>query len=369
MKRPICQSGRPLPEDIASACGSGENKIIMMQVEPTDGQKHVLWWRPVARGVAWFFGFFTWLNLLGKFRHEGFDANLWWLDVRLLGQGAGTLLLGGGALLLLGWGWLPMMRTWRRWLTLGLTGLLLLLALTNAVVFWRLLFRGRIAAGVPVPLSLLLGCCLAFVLAAMCRREKSGTTWREAALVGLTIVLAGVVFPLAQMVCFGKTDYRRPADAAIIFGARAYANGQPSQPLADRVRTGCELYHRGYVRQLIFSGGPGDGALDEPEVMRQMARQLGVPETAMILDHKGINTEATVQNVAVLLGAGQPPRLLAVSHFYHLPRVKMAFARAGLEVWTVPARETRTLRQIPFLIGREVAALWVYYLRPLWTAG
>ncbi len=58
-------------------------------------------------------------------------------------------------------------------------------------------------------------------------------------------------------------------------------------------------------------------------------------------------------------------RVLAVSHAYHLPRVKLAYRRQGWDVYTVPARETRTLRQMPFLTVREVAALWAYYFRPL----
>jgi uncharacterized SAM-binding protein YcdF (DUF218 family) len=58
-------------------------------------------------------------------------------------------------------------------------------------------------------------------------------------------------------------------------------------------------------------------------------------------------------------------RVLAVSHFYHLPRVKLSYQRAGREVYTVPAKETYLLRQMPYNMAREVAALWVYYLQPL----
>jgi hypothetical protein len=43
----------------------------------------------------------------------------------------------------------------------------------------------------------------------------------------------------------------------------------------------------------------------------------------------------------------------------------MAYQRNGWEVYTVPAKESYTLRQMPLFMAREVAALWVYYLRPL----
>jgi len=57
-------------------------------------------------------------------------------------------------------------------------------------------------------------------------------------------------------------------------------------------------------------------------------------------------------------------RVLVVSHFYHLPRLKLTYQRLGQEVWTVPAHESFVLRQMPVLIAREVLALWVYYLWP-----
>jgi len=56
---------------------------------------------------------------------------------------------------------------------------------------------------------------------------------------------------------------------------------------------------------------------------------------------------------------------MTVSHFYHLPRVKMTYQRFGLIVYTVPADEAYTLTKMPFLVAREVIALWSYYLRPL----
>ena len=43
----------------------------------------------------------------------------------------------------------------------------------------------------------------------------------------------------------------------------------------------------------------------------------------------------------------------------------MAYRRAGWEVYTVPAKESYLLTYMPYYVAREVAALWVYYLRPL----
>jgi Uncharacterized conserved protein len=171
------------------------------------------------------------------------------------------------------------------------------------------------------------------------------------------------------MACFGKTDYRRKADVAVVFGARVYASGKPSDALADRVRTGVQLYRDGLVPKLLFSGGPGDGAVHETEAMKNLAVRLGVPEQDILLDPEGVNTRATVRNTEIMFAGLHVSRVLVVSHFYHLPRIKMTYQRTGWDVYTVPARESYTLSQMPYFMAREVAALWVYYLRPLARSG
>ena len=167
------------------------------------------------------------------------------------------------------------------------------------------------------------------------------------------------------MFCFGKTDYRRRADAIVVFGARVYEDGRLSDALADRVRTGCKLYQDGLAGIIVFSGGPGDGRVHETEAMFRAAIELGVPEQAILLDPDGLNTQATVENTCLMFEQLGIRRVLAVSHFYHLPRIKMSYQRKHWEVCTVPAEESYILTDMPMYICREIAALWSYYLRPL----
>jgi uncharacterized SAM-binding protein YcdF (DUF218 family) len=165
------------------------------------------------------------------------------------------------------------------------------------------------------------------------------------------------------MFLFGMADYSRPADLIVVFGARTYADGTPSDALADRVRTECDLYHEGLAPIVVMSGGPGDGAVHETQAMMELAVSLGVPPEAILLEPLGLNTFATARNTAQLMQSRKATRLLAVSHFYHLPRIKLSFARQGIDASTVPARESYVLSKMPLLIAREVAALWVYYVR------
>jgi vancomycin permeability regulator SanA len=313
---------------------------------------------PVTRGLSLFFGIFTLLNLTGDMRFARSNANDWWIDLRPLSLGSERLILFFAAIALLCYALKPAAATRFRWLTIPLLGLLAVAALSNSAAFYSAALRNAIHPAVPVPLSMFVAVMLLFIMAGHFSLPSQNRRLLWAAFLG-----AMVIFPLAQIGFFGTTDYRRSADLAVVFGARAFADGRPSDALADRVRTAAELYRSGLVKQLLFSGGPGEGRISEPAAMRRYAQKLGVPAEAIVEDRAGNNTEATVRNTMTFLH-GQRPRVLVVSHFYHLPRIKMAYQRLGLETWTVPSHDS-----VPFSmfynLPRESLAFWAYYLRRL----
>lgn len=315
----------------------------------------------IARGMALFLGGFSLLNVVGDLRTPGFDANLWWIDFRPLPVTASRLFLVAVSGLLLAFALKPATGRARRKLLRGAVGLTLAVTTWNAVHFYVLFAGHKLSGGFPLPFSFLVTAGLVVVLSGI----PSEPVASRRRIMALTVALCMVGFPLAQIYCFGKTDYRRPADAVVVFGARAFRNGHCSRALRDRVRTGCQLYLDGLAHTLIFSGGPGDGATTEPEAMRRFAIGLGVPDRDILLDPKGLDTEATAKNTCPLFVQHNFRRVMAVSHFYHLPRIKMTYRRHGWNVYTVPAQESQRLVRMPYYMMREVVALWVYYLRPL----
>jgi vancomycin permeability regulator SanA len=319
----------------------------------------------LPRGLALFLGAFSLLNLAGQLRSARFDANLWWIDVRAFPQPLADGWLLFSAFALVAYALRPPRSGWRRVVTILFVSLLVISSLFNSVVFYDLLLRKAISAALPVPLSLFVAAALAWILLDCCRRAPAANPVPQLWPVFAVSLACLVAFPLAQMLCFGKTDYRRVADVAVVFGARTYADGRPSDALADRVRTACQLYRDGLTHKLLLSGGPGDGPVHETAAMKQLALKLGVRPEDIIVDEAGRNTQATVRNTEAIFADTHASRILVVSHFYHLPRIKMAYQRDGWDVYTVPARESYFLRQMPFFMAREVAALWVYYLRPL----
>ena len=105
-----------------------------------------------ARALAFFFGGFGLLNLLGNFRLPRFNANLWWIDLRVLPEIPATLFLLTASICLIGFAIWPPRSLWRRGLTTVSVGLLAVAALWNALEFYTLLAQGRLHSRLPIPL-------------------------------------------------------------------------------------------------------------------------------------------------------------------------------------------------------------------------
>ena len=108
-----------------------------------------------------------------------------------------------------------------------------------------------------------------------------------------------------------------PKRTAIVFGARVWDDGSPSNSLYDRVLTGVELYRAGRVGRLLMSGDKTGENYDEPAAMKKLALQLGVPESEIVLDNDGKRTFETCSRAKEVFGI---QKAVLVTQDYHLPR-------------------------------------------------
>lgn len=321
----------------------------------------------IPRGMALFLGLFTICNLTGELLGRRFDANLWWIDIPGCSPVLERIFLGWSAICLLGFACFRQLARPIKLVIFATLAVLLEVSIWNAATVSNLISEGEIQTRYPVTFSALISMTLAFVVCCVwtvnSQRQIESSRQRLSQWLGIVTICAGsaLVFPVAQMYCFGGTDYRRSADLIVVLGSRVYSDGTVSAVLEDRIHTGAELFHAGFAPRVLMSGGPGDGAIDEAEAMPDHAVALGIPADRILLDHSGWNTKSTASNTVQLCRERGWKRVLAVSQFYHLPRVKLSFHREGMDVYTVPAEVRYQLRKLPFFMLREVAALWSYY--------
>jgi len=107
---------------------------------------------------------------------------------------------------------------------------------------------------------------------------------------------------------------------------------------ADRFRVAVEAYKLGKAPLLVLGGGgkAGEPGVSEGNFQKQMALELGIPESAIVVGPQATNTEGeSIQHAATLRRLHVKTILLATS-VYHLPRAAMQFRALGFEVVELP---------------------------------
>ena len=115
---------------------------------------------------------------------------------------------------------------------------------------------------------------------------------------------------------------------AIIFGAWVTPRGRLSAMLADRVKMGVQLYATGKVKALLLTGDNSREAYDEPEAMRQYALDLGVPDSALVLDYAGFRTYDSCYRARDIFKVDQA---ILVTQGFHLERALLTCNGLGVE--------------------------------------
>src|SRR4051794_33509100 len=109
----------------------------------------------IARIMALFIGCFIALNLLGDVVWPGFDANIWWIHfARWVPVWIVKSALGISAVALIAFAFQNRLRGQQSRIIAVVVTALAAVALMNAISFYWLLVTGRIEAGFPLPLSL-----------------------------------------------------------------------------------------------------------------------------------------------------------------------------------------------------------------------
>lgn len=325
----------------------------------------------IARPFGVALGIFIAINLALSLQSSELSVARTWLQVPLPEPFVSSFALLIGAALLL-----PHEmgnRSWVRWSTGGIFAAFLILALDATAGFYRSIYLGRVSTDLPLPLSALFSLILLL--------EFIRVTWWEPAQGRLPppaqvlfqgILVTGAFFSLmlAHVITFGHIDHRRPADAAVIFGAKIYDDGTPCDALVDRLETGIELYDRGLVGYLVMTGAQGPNGRVEPQIMKAYAERRGVPAARILLDEEGFNTRASALHCGAIARELGFEGLLAVTQYFHCARVKLIFDREGTPCYTVPtcslgkslSRAHGRLSRESFFLFREAVAFPFYLL-------
>lgn len=129
-----------------------------------------------------------------------------------------------------------------------------------------------------------------------------------------------------------RRDRLDPADAIVVLGAPVRADGSLTDVVEERVQAGVALWRKGLAPLLCMTGGRGPGVVaevSEAEAMARRARELGVPDAALLLEDASRNTSTNARNINRLLGSGRTARVIVVTQPFHSRRSVLWFRRMG----------------------------------------
>lgn len=118
-------------------------------------------------------------------------------------------------------------------------------------------------------------------------------------------------------------------DAIVVAGCRVLPGGQPSGSLARRVTRAVELWRQGLAPTIAMTGGVGTWPPSEAAVAANLARSLGVPDCALILEERSTSTLENARFLRKLVGY---ERIIVVTDSYHVRRCEWFFGKYFREV-------------------------------------
>jgi len=138
-----------------------------------------------------------------------------------------------------------------------------------------------------------------------------------------------------------------PADAIVVLGGGVSPDGALSRASLRRVIQGIVLHRKGLAPLLVVLGpSRGDGPV-EAEVRATLARELGVPATAVVIEDRAWTTREEAARVRALLQPTGARRILLVTDSRHMARARPLFEQAGFEVRPSPADDLSAAADTP----------------------
>ena len=182
----------------------------------------------------------------------------------------------------------------------------------------------------------------------------------------LAIALLAWVAGISVWIASVPDKTRAHADVAIVLGA-AVDGDKPTPVFRERIVHAIELYRRGQVSRLLFTGARSEGdSLAESEAARNLALAEGVPGDAILLETQSVTTmHNLVEAQLVMRDAGLRDAFI-VSDPLHLRRAMQMAQALNLDAQPSATPSTRYrswTTKVPFLL-REV-----YFLHHFWLFG
>ena len=182
------------------------------------------------------------------------------------------------------------------------------------------------------------------------------------------ITIIGLFFLFFSKLCLWSgsslivnDDHLPKSDVIIVLGFPSNNDGTPSPTMKARVEKAVELFEKGYASTIILSGGAVKNEFAEAEVMAALAKDLGIPESAIIVETESKDTLQNARFTAEIMNKHNWHTAIIVTSPYHTYRALRLFLDLGVEASVVAAKyppELSWYHRLKEIIHEYVLLLW-----------
>ena len=156
---------------------------------------------------------------------------------------------------------------------------------------------------------------------------------------GVSLLILHTPLPnLLAMPLYSVSSNPTHADVILVLSGGRYDEGSLNESALERTFTAVRLYRKGLAPRLLFTGGPCCGR-SASSLMANLATDLGVPRSAILVEERSLRTHESATYSAALLRAHGMRTAILVTGPLHMLRAQHAFRGSGVRVFPVRASE------------------------------
>lgn len=176
-------------------------------------------------------------------------------------------------------------------------------------------------------------------------------------------VLSLMAITALNIYFYDRKNNVKKADAAIVLGAEVWKD-KPSPVFRERINHAINLYKRGKVDSIIFTGGIGeDKEIAEATVGKDYAMANGVEKSDILTETKSRSTLQNLKNAKKVASSSQQlSKFLIVSDPLHLKRAVSMARDLGMNAHpsATPTTRYQSFKSKLKFLARETSAYLLY---------
>jgi len=176
----------------------------------------------------------------------------------------------------------------------------------------------------------------------------------------IIVIVLAIGITALRIYSYDGTSSDTQADAAVVLGAAVWSQGV-SPVFRERINHAIDLYRRGRVHKIIFTGGQGNpNEPTEAAAARAYALSNGISQSDIYIEQQSHTTYENLVYAKKLADVHGLKKVLIVSDPMHMKRAIAMAQDVGLDAYPSP---TLTTRYTSFRSqGGELARETFYYL-------